>query len=74
MLDDLLALLGKASVSVVDGGELTIKIRSATPSTEFRREAVNAYVIDKVLIVPGVASVDHTDYAGEIRKFIEKKL
>ena len=44
MLDDLLALLGKASVSVVDGGDLTIKIRSATPSTEFRRAAVNAYL------------------------------
>ena len=43
LLDDLLTLLGKASVSIVDGLDFSIEIRFATPSIEFRREAVNAY-------------------------------
>ena len=31
-------------------------------------------VVDKVLIVPGVHSIDNSAYAGEVQKFIEKYL
>jgi len=47
LLDDLLTMLGEAPVSVVDGSDLTIEIRSATRSTELCREAVNAYLGDE---------------------------
>jgi len=40
---DLLGLLGDATVSVVDGFDLAIKIPSTTASTDFSREAVNAH-------------------------------
>ena len=51
LLHQLPPLLDELLVSVVDGFDLTIEIRSATRSTDFRRDAVNAYTRHAVVNV-----------------------